>query len=246
MKVGSLKYKRFYTRLTTPMIVLLIMGLYNSCDKSSQLTNSTNPATGQSGRELTESLMNQGADSSTDFSVSTPIQAASKAKYLLHGGSLSNQEVEALVAVSSDSQRFEQELEQMVADWSRDKSKLQKFLTMALQQDLSEVEREGEQTLGDSIIGDPANARAMKQNLEEMMPRTALFLMDVEKKGFNEIAFTNKWMVTTGTLILMAWMDNQRMLPDETRQQARVRFRRFINSQLIASDFSDWRVIEFT
>lgn len=228
-------------KLKILVLTIWIMPLvfFNSCGilKSPESVNSPNNSS-----LLDNSLLDSLAP---PFEVADGIRAAAKSKYLLSGGALDQEEVQELIALGADVKKFEETLGELTEKWTKDQTKLIHFLSIALQQDVRNLDRDGEQVIGDVTLGNLDTARGAIINLEEMMPRTALYLMEEEKRSFTEIATTQRWMVTTATLVLMAWMDNRRTQQGENLNQNRNRFRDFFRSTMTAEDFNDWRLIEF-
>lgn len=158
----------------------------------------------------------------------SPLILGRKLKYLLHGGALTNAELDTLSGANNTLDT--DGLDLLILDWMNSEAHQQKmsnFLAVALQQTPA-TERYANQLRRLSNNSTSQNIRA---NLRESFARTALRIINNDE-SFKQVITTNQWEVTTGVLTALAYAD------DERRRD--LDFREIVFEP---SDFTDWRTI---
>ncbi|MEZ4819560.1 MAG: hypothetical protein R3A45_06590 [Bdellovibrionota bacterium] len=202
------------------------------------------------------------------FEQAPPISALAKVKSLTTGKGLTNNEINTIITNDTIDTSA---LQSAVATWidtPEFEVKLRKMLLDLLQQDF-EYDRAthgphvGRLSLGpgdnsfftsdgNGVTWQEALARVemLFDNIEQSFVLTALDFYENDAP-FNQIANTRYWKVTTGLMVLMAWIDNHRLnnngnALDLAGEQFAAR-EMFVGGELDDDDyFSDWRYINFT
>lgn len=188
------------------------------------------------------------------FVATSILSAASKVKYLVHGGALTNSELSQLLSATSASQA-KSLLSSFTDGWIETeeyKKKISKFLSITLQQDganLSYKIPDYYPILGNIQDGYPSSCGDLGNNLREMFVKTAEKIVS-EGRPFNEVVTTRKWMVTTASLVMLAWMDNTRLLKPNGGFLVQNDSKKFVDNictplLLTSADHNDWREVEF-
>ncbi|MEM6533934.1 MAG: hypothetical protein AAF654_15035 [Myxococcota bacterium] len=177
---------------------------------------------------------------------------ASRVKYLIDGGPLTNQELQAVTA--ADGTILNAELEDLVEEWmwTTDSDgnriptdsffeKRRQFLELTLQQ----------RPTSSRYFYQLRNASSISANLRESFVRTAERIIDNEE-DFRSIANTNRWEVTTGVLMALTLTDHNVIL-NSSRVPEKSFFGNNINNLYGAegnprhlnreNDVTDWRTV---
>lgn len=173
------------------------------------------------------------------FAPSNAGAAMIKAKYILHGGAVTADE---LTQLGDDKAALDaQALKSIIATWEESpeyEDKIKQFLQLTLQQDLpnefaSEAYRFQLGKLGRSGLVLEQGPDALK----EAFVRTAFEL--VKNEGdFREVVTTRKWQVNSFILTAMSYADEMRRNFNNTR------FDIGDYEHFVGSDFTDWRTVE--
>ncbi len=172
-------------------------------------------------------------------------EALSKAKYILHGGAPTFNELEDVGGTGSYNASA---LQQLIKQWQTTEAysiKMREFMRFALQLDVSPTARYADQfnSIRSSAVLD---RNALGSNLREQFTLTAL---DIAKSGedFRNIVTTRRWKVTTAVLVALTYADK----PNQTEDRNELRgsapedyLSQF--AHLIEPDYNDWRYVTFT
>lgn len=169
-------------------------------------------------------------------------EALTKAKYILHGGVPTYEELESLGGeIAYDATA----LKQLIQQWQNTDAytiKIREFLRFALQLNVSPTARYSDQF--NSIRSNAILDRdALGSNLREQFTNTAF---DITNNGddFRGIVTTRRWKVTTATLVALVYADKPNQTPD--RNELRGSAPEDYLSQfehLTAPDYNDWRYV---
>ncbi len=171
-----------------------------------------------------------GNSNPTAFKASSDDSVLNKVKYLVHGGAVTEQEYQGYVTSANKVES----LKNLIDTWSNTdegKGKLKFYLDRALNQDF--VDAVGLLSNGGIPIA--------RQNMRESFARTALDIIERDRP-FHEIATTKRFAVTTGLLVVYAWMD-RRSDPVLYSGTADSLLNRTENR--VPATFNDWRFINF-
>ena len=131
----------------------------------------------------------------------TPLSVASKLKYVLHGGALTNAEFDR---VSFNPDQLDPEgLKGVVSDWMKTNKydrKLSNFLELALQQ------RTANGSYSSQLAPLTSRGAQFRTGLDQMFVRTAKRIIN-DDEDFRQIGTTNKWEMTTANLAAMVYAD---------------------------------------
>ena len=182
---------------------------------------------------------------SKPFSPTGAPEALSKAKYILHGGAPTYNELESLGGGAAPYDAIA--LKQLIEQWQTTEAysiKMREFMRFALQLDVSPTARYADQfnSIRSSAVLD---RNALGSNLREQFTLTAL---DIAKSGedFRNIVTTRRWKVTTAVLVALTYADkpNQTEGRNELRGSAPEDYLSQF-AHLTESDYNDWRYVTF-
>ncbi|MCB0327708.1 MAG: hypothetical protein KDD52_08840 [Bdellovibrionales bacterium] len=198
------------------------------------------------------------------FEATPPISSLAKVKSVMIGQGPSNSDISQVIV---DGHLDQDALAAKVEEWidtPEFRIRLKRMLVQLLQQDFEYDNTENPRHTGrlryantdltyfggsDQLERAQARSEMMFDNLRESFVRTALRFID-QDLAFNSIATTRKWEVTTGVMVLMAWIDNPRIDSDNhldlagRRDKAKQMY--LEPNGLVNDDFDDWRPITFT
>ncbi len=183
------------------------------------------------------------------FEFASPHMALSKAKYILHGGTPTEEEFSAVAEGSN--QLDPQTLRNQIIEWEKTpqyEKKIRNFLDLALQQKEVGNANYAEQfnnIRNGTNRAENYDAGKFEENLNTMFSRTAWRIFS-QNNDFRNVLSTRTWEVTTAGLAALAWLDkpNQPGTKDY-RLIPRLDMRISTNTHLIPSDFEDWRTVTF-
>ncbi len=173
------------------------------------------------------------------FEPMPPEAALAKAKYILHGGPMTDDELARVTAPDGTLDR--EGLRDVITSWRGTpelERKLRDFLRLSLQQDNVDV-RGNYQLQLDPMGGDSVpDRRAVWSNLEESFVHTAWHIVE-GGQDFREVVTTRTWRVTTAMLAALVYTEDER-----TPLFSGVRFADL--AYLEPGDYEDWRSVTFT
>ena len=184
------------------------------------------------------------------FDPAPPQTVASKVKYLLHGGAVTQEELATITA--DDGSVDTEALKGLIDGWTRDGSgdltpqfetKLRMFLELSLQQRIVpgsptfQFQNQLEMKLRDEET--PLDRQAYADTIPRLFVDTAVDLVR-ERGDVREVVTTRRWRVTTAILAALVYADHPR--PDPNRRPGNEgRFGTF--AHLTPEDYSDWRFV---
>ena len=163
----------------------------------------------------------------------------SKAKFILHGGAVTDAE---LAAVTLDTGALNVEgLRTTIRSWMDTpefENKVRSFLKLSLQQDEINPRNQPYRDQFDPIAGNDVviDRNAFFRNLEDSFVHTAWQIVSTNG-DFREVATTRRWQVTTAMLTALVYAD---VNANPVRNNDN-RFERF--AHLTAADYNDWRPV---
>ncbi len=187
----------------------------------------------------------------------SPFSTLSKIKLLTNGEVLNSSEIDEAFGNDGKSQDQYEELDPaaikvLVNRWlgrPSGKAKLKEFFKLNLQQ---EFELDTSFTFGNPSRPSSRDFIGQwQENLEESFTRSALDIV-YNNKPFHEIATTRKHAVTTALLVSYSHADNDRRSGDVLSNRRQLldflnkSHANFPDQILKASDFNDWRFVNFT
>lgn len=193
------------------------------------------------------------------FQPTSGVTALSKTKFLLHGGSLTSEEINQATNISNISpgtigenvQLNRTALKILAREWlesAAGKEKMQRFLALNLQQEDLIVPGIGF-FLGRVFPQGPSSTErrwpfrnVWQRNIEESFARTAIDIV-YNGRPFTEIVTTRQVAVTTALLSTLSFIDNHGNGPFDRGNRG---FHRLMRNVFVDSDFNDWRIVTIT
>ncbi len=165
------------------------------------------------------------------FAPADAASALAKAKYLLHGGAPTAEELTRVGG--SQSTLDAAALRTVITEWEKTPeyaAKMRIFLMNMLQLKPLGNPRYPEQL--DNILRDSfLDGEALLQNLNEQFHRTAWNIVD-SNRDFRQVISTREWQVTTALLVALAYADKTKQRPLMSEFE-----------YLKPEDFTDWRTV---
>jgi len=180
-----------------------------------------------------------------DFKPATAASALTKAKYILHGGAPTAEEMAAIGGDMNNLDRVE--LRKLIANWQTTQAyetKMRGFLEFALQNEVG-YRRTYTRQFNSIYAAAKLDAVKLDKNLGNVFIHTSF---DIVKNGgdFSEVLTTRRWKVTTAVLAAMAYGDIINQTPRRRGNQQSIGPDRFSQYEhLIESDYEDWRYVTF-
>ena len=189
--------------------------------------------------------LNGTQDESIDltFVPQSHLSALAKIKTVLHGGALSSDEVEwSLTANGLSVEQRKEDIKSFVRDWistPEGKLKIRDFLKVSMQL-TGDLDPDRTALIGTNMPS------SLTSNLVESGMLSANRIIE-QGRPFHEIVTSPSFVVSTATLTAMAFMDNRRFATGATRVSVvNDQFRAHVRDNLVAADYTDWRVVTFT
>lgn len=183
----------------------------------------------------------------TAFKAANAGTALAKAKYILHGGAPTAEELSSMGA--SDGGIDPAALRTLIRTWEQTpeyETKIKDFLTVNLQQRPLGNVRYNEQL--NNIMRDVSNIdyQALRENFNDMFVRTAWNVVS-ENKDFRNVITTREWQVTTAVLAALVYLDKANQTPNRSYLQNPAEKDLFRTLEFLrAEDYNDWRTIKLT
>ena len=183
-----------------------------------------------------------------NFAPASAGSALAKAKYVLHGGAPTENELAQLGG--STAAYDANALRQLIINWEKTpeyQTKVQSFLAVNLQQQALGNPRYVEQ-LGNIMRVDfkAIDDAALRQNLNTAFLRTSWDIVS-KNQDFRKVINTREWQVTTAFLAALVYSDKPNQTAGKTYLQAPAPqdlFRALEHLQ--PSDYTDWRTVKLT
>ena len=172
------------------------------------------------------------------FEVMPAESALAKAKFILHGGPVTDAELAAVKA--TDGTLNPAALQQVIRDWMgtpESTAKVRSFLQLSLQQYEINPRNQAYRDQFDQISGNDVaiDRNAFFANLEDSFVNTAWNIVS-SGGDFRQVVTTRTWQVTTAIMAGLVYADRQRNPGDRFELLA----------HLQPSDYTDWRDVTFT
>ena len=183
----------------------------------------------------------------TAFKPATAGTALAKAKYILHGGAPTEDEL--TIMGSSDGSINPEAMRTLIREWEKTpeyEAKIKDFLSINLQQRPLGNVRYNEQL--NNIIRDVSNIDylSLRSNFDDMFVRTAWDIVS-KNKDFRHVITTREWQVTTAVLAALVYLDKENQTANRSYLQnpaVKDLFRTL--EYLRPEDYTDWRTVKLT